>query len=199
MFLQRQWNHFRNSPSSQQSLSPLYPLRAAYVHSATPHDATISACLFFHLVGLPLTSAPVTGIRLWHDMLAHADHTLIVSMVKEKTISDIALTSCTNPWAPCTGFQLSKGQKHPFITLFSQPPSSQLLSLVHSDGAGPLNIVSLTRASHFVSFIDDASGWGAVHSMKNKSEAFSEFFLHQRMTETHSGHRVKALRSDNGG
>ncbi|CEG44602.1 retrovirus-related pol polyprotein from transposon tnt 1-94 [Plasmopara halstedii] len=52
---------------------------------------------------------------------------------------------------------------------------------------------------YFVTFIDEYSHFCAVYLLETKSEVFDKFANYVALAETHTGKRVKCIRSDNGG
>ena len=77
--------------------------------------------------------------------------------------------------------------------------STKLLGLVHSDVCGELNVKSLGGAKYFLTFVDDNTRYVWVYLLKHKSEVFDKFLEWKALVENSSGHKLKALRTDNGG
>ena len=80
--------------------------------------------------------------------------------------------------------------------LRSSGRASQMLELVHSDMCGPLQVQSIGGARYFITFIDDHSNWSVVYPMHKKSEAFHYYKLFAYYAQTHTGRKIKILRSD---
>ena len=74
-----------------------------------------------------------------------------------------------------------------------------MLELVHSDICGPLQVQSIGGARYFITFIDDHSNWSVVYPMHKESEAFHYYKLFANYAQTHTGRKIKVLRSDQGG
>ncbi|KAL0455848.1 UNVERIFIED_CONTAM: hypothetical protein Slati_0924000 [Sesamum latifolium] len=74
-----------------------------------------------------------------------------------------------------------------------------LLDLVHTDVCGPLNTTARGGYSYFIIFTDDHSWYGYVYLMRYKSEAFGRFKEYRLKVENQTGHKIKTLRSDQGG
>lgn len=70
---------------------------------------------------------------------------------------------------------------------------------MHSDVCGKLNTKSLSGAEYFVTFVDDYTRYGRVYMLKRKSEVFQKFLEWKVRVEKSSGHKLKTLRTDNGG
>ena len=73
------------------------------------------------------------------------------------------------------------------------------LGLVHSDACGKINVKSLSGAEYFLTFIDDKTHFTWVYVLKHKHEVFQWFLEWKAMLERCSGHKLKVLRTDNGG
>ena len=73
--------------------------------------------------------------------------------------------------------------------------ASQMLELVHSDICGSLQVQSIGGARYFITSIDDHSNWSVVYHMHKKCEAFHYYKLFANYAQTHSGRKIKVLRS----
>lgn len=73
------------------------------------------------------------------------------------------------------------------------------LDLVHSDVFGPTEVTSHGGTNFFVSFLDDCTRKIWVYMMSRKSKVFSKFKIFKALVENQSGHKIKCLKSDNGG
>jgi transposase InsO family protein len=77
--------------------------------------------------------------------------------------------------------------------------ASQLLEIVHTDVCGPMKTTLHGGARYFLTFIDDFSRKTHVYLLKAKGEAFEKFKQYKALAENEIGHKIKVLRSDNGG
>ncbi len=75
----------------------------------------------------------------------------------------------------------------------------QLLELVHLHLCGTMQKKYLGGSQCFVTFIDDHSIWTLVSFIKQKNEMFRKFKEFKVMVEVHIWHKMKRLRSNNGG
>lgn len=75
----------------------------------------------------------------------------------------------------------------------------EVIELLHTDLAGPVNVPSLGGARYALSLVDDRSNFASVGFLKKKDEAAWFIESEIRRLETLSGRRVKFLRSDRGG
>ncbi len=77
--------------------------------------------------------------------------------------------------------------------------ASEPLGLVHSDVCGKINTKSCGGAEYFLTFTDDKTRYVWVYLLKQKSELFGRFLEWKAIAEKLSGHRLRTLRTDNGG
>ena len=70
---------------------------------------------------------------------------------------------------------------------------------MHSDVCGKINTKSYGGAEYFLTFTDDKTRYAWVYPLKQKSEVFSRFLEWKAVAEKSSGHKLKTLRTDNGG
>jgi transposase InsO family protein len=77
--------------------------------------------------------------------------------------------------------------------------ASQLLEIVHTDLCGLMKTTSHSGAQYFLTFINDFSRKTHVYLLKAKGEAFEKFKQYKALVENEIGHKIKVLRSDNGG
>ncbi|KAL5804931.1 hypothetical protein ACOSQ3_031731 [Xanthoceras sorbifolium] len=76
--------------------------------------------------------------------------------------------------------------------------TERILDYVHSGVWGPTQVASLGGMHYFITFVDGFSRRVWVYVMKNKSEVLNVFLKWKKMVETHTGRKIKRLRSDNG-
>jgi len=73
------------------------------------------------------------------------------------------------------------------------------LKIVHTDVCRPMKTTSHGGARYFFIFIDDFSRKIHVYLLKAKGEAFEKFKQYKALVENEIGHKIKVLRSNNGG
>ncbi|KAL0451580.1 UNVERIFIED_CONTAM: hypothetical protein Slati_1136100 [Sesamum latifolium] len=76
---------------------------------------------------------------------------------------------------------------------------SYLLDLIHSNVCRPFNTQARCGFIYFITFTDAQSQYGYVYLMKCKSEAFEKLKEFRLEVENQTGHKIKTLRSDQGG
>ncbi|KAK4380927.1 hypothetical protein Sango_3017900 [Sesamum angolense] len=97
----------------------------------------------------------------------------------------------------CESYLKGKMTKKPFDG--QNVLSNGLLDLIHIDVCGPLNTPARGGFSYFMTFTDDHSRCGYVYLMRYKFEAFRMFKEYRLEVENQTGHKIKAIRSDQGG
>jgi transposase InsO family protein len=98
----------------------------------------------------------------------------------------------------CPSCLMGKQKRLPFPS-HARHRATHIAELIHTDVWGPVNIATLSGEAFFVAFTDDFSRFSTVYLMKHKSEVYSHLQRYIAWIENQSGHRVKRLRSDNGG
>ncbi|CAI7893763.1 unnamed protein product [Closterium sp. NIES-53] len=79
-------------------------------------------------------------------------------------------------------------------------PSKAPLVLVHMDVVGPMRAPSLSGSRYFITIVDDHTCAMWVYPLKNKGEVVAAVLKEwMPRAERESGHRVKVIRTDNGG
>ena len=73
------------------------------------------------------------------------------------------------------------------------------LGLVHSDLCGKITPKSAEGVEYFLTLTDDRTRHVWVYALEQKSETFSKFCEWRASVEKSSGHKLKTLRTDNGG
>jgi transposase InsO family protein len=77
--------------------------------------------------------------------------------------------------------------------------ASQLLEIVHTDVCGPMRTTSHGGVRYFLTFIVNFSRKIHVYFLKAKAKVFEKFKQYKALVENEIGHKIKVLRSDNGG
>jgi len=129
------------------------------------------------------------GAMLWHERFGHlnmASFKELNAMVDGMNLKEVSLHHI------CEGCVKGKHQR----TSFSKDramKASQLLEIV------PMRATSHGGMQYFLTFIDNFSRKIHVYLSKVKGEAFEKFKKYKALVENKIGHKIKVLRSDNGG
>jgi Reverse transcriptase (RNA-dependent DNA polymerase)/Integrase core domain/GAG-pre-integrase domain len=138
------------------------------------------------------------SMETWHARLGHSNFRGISNMISTNTITGIDPKVCKSNLSQCEACIYGKSHRVPFEKS-KEKRASGLLDLVHSDVCGPMQVPSMGGSRYFVTFTDDHSKWSEVFCMKMKSDVLDCFKIWQKRAERHTGCRIRALRSDNGG
>ncbi len=132
---------------------------------------------------------------LWHEKLGHLNMASLKeldAMVDGMNLKEVPLhhicERCVKGKHQRTSFPKDRATR-----------ASQLLEIVHTDVCGPMKTTSHGGARYFLTFIDDFSRKTHVYLLKAKGEAFEKFKQYKTLVENEIGHKIKVLRSDNGG
>lgn len=137
-----------------------------------------------------MTKNSCTSI-LWHRRLGH------ISVGSMQKLNVLSINSQSNKKiASCETCILGKHAKLPFKQSVSN--TTAVLELVHTDLCGPMQVSSLQSSKYFITFVDDFSGRVTVYCIENKSMVLDIFKEFKPRAETHTGNKLKILRSDNG-
>lgn len=129
--------------------------------------------------------------RLWHKRLGHPSKNIFPYFSN--------LVGCNLNWnsdAVCDSCCRAKQSR----TLF-KPNNKRcdvLFGLIHCDIWGPYRVTSLTRASYFLTIVDDHSRGVWVYLMKEKGEAGDLMKMFCQMVKTQFETCVKIIQSDKG-
>lgn len=154
--------------------------------------------LFVNPVYPPLyhaMAATALSTDLWHHRLNHLSLSSVRKMAGGAA-KGVELTSeeCSRV---CEGCALGKHHRSPFPQRSDR--QSDILGLVHTDIAGPIEPATASGKKYIVSFIDDASRRAWTYLVRHKSQAFEKYLEFEAEAEKQSGMKVKIVRSDNGG
>jgi hypothetical protein len=132
---------------------------------------------------------------LWHERLGHLNMASLKeldAMVDGMNLKEVPLHHI------CEGCVKGKHQRTSFPK-DGATRASQLLEIVHTDVCGPMKTTSHGGAQYFLTFIDNFSRKTHVYLLQAKGEVFEKFKQYKALVENEIGHKIKVLRSDNGG
>ena len=104
--------------------------------------------------------------HLWHLCLGHTSKNALQHA--HKHLKGIPTLQEPASDGPCKGCQLSKAHERAFPA--SSKCSNRILELIHTDLCKFL-IQSHSHAKWMITFIDDASGFAALHFLRSKADA----------------------------
>ena len=134
---------------------------------------------------------------LWHQRFGHLGERSLCRLKKDGLVHgfDYDVSKEIDFCEPCVS---GKIHRSPFPKA-GRERAKEPLGLVHSDVCGKISSPSLGGAEYFITFIDDKTHYVWVYVIKHKHEVFQKFTEWKSSVEKSSGHKVKKLRTDNGG
>ena len=133
----------------------------------------------------------------WHQRLGHLNESSLQKLAKLKMADGFDYDPRRNIGF-CRSCVEGKIHRQPFPREGARR-STKPLGLVHSDVCGELSVRSLGGAKYFLTFVDDNSRYVWVYMLKHKSEVFGKILEWKVSVENFSGHKLKALPTDNSG
>lgn len=126
---------------------------------------------------------------MWHKHLGHVSfgylRILFPQLFSQSTISDFK----------CDIFELAKSHRAPFPITMNKSHASFMV--IHSDVWEPANILCLSGACWFVSFIDDHTCMIWVCLMKSKNEVNALFQQFHKMIAIQYQFNIQVLGTNN--
>jgi hypothetical protein len=134
--------------------------------------------------------------HLWHLRLGHPSKNALHHAHKHLKGIPILQDHTAAEAGPCKGCQLGKAHQCAF------PPSSKrsdrVLGLIHTDLC-EFPILSRSHAKWMITFIDDASGFSALHFLRSKADAVTALQNLIVWAEAQTGYRLRSIHSGRGG
>jgi hypothetical protein len=132
--------------------------------------------------------------NLWHYHLGHCSKVRF-SQAHDK-LRGIPFLDPPKSSPPCRGCQLGKAHEQAFPALLIH--ASRVLDLVHTN-LYKMPTLSCSHNKWIITFIDDASGFAALHFLRSKADATRYFQDLVAWAETQTGYRLRSVHSDQGG
>ncbi|CDF40427.1 unnamed protein product [Chondrus crispus] len=161
--------------------------------------ATLVGELYVLDIVSDIGSAHAATLQTWHERFAHVHSQGIASMIRDNVANKINNTDNDCISEKCSACVYGKATRSVIPKERSSRRAYFCLDLVHSDVCGPLEVQSIGGAKYFITFIDDHSNWSVVYPMHHKSEAFERYKMFAQLAQTHTGRKIKVLRTDRGG
>ncbi|KMQ85887.1 retrovirus-related pol polyprotein from transposon tnt 1-94, partial [Lasius niger] len=136
----------------------------------------------------------VTDLKIWHDRLGHVSLKCIREMIATEMMPALKIDTDTQLF--CESCIYGKMSKLPFEEC--ERRAFAVGEMWHSD-VNTMPVKSWGGHRYYVIFVDDKTGFRYVHFMKHKDEVLKNFIDMVKRVEIATGHKVKVLRSDNGG
>lgn len=132
----------------------------------------------------------------WHRRLGHVNFQTLKRM-KSNPMYGIKFDDDGNEVQNCVVCAKGKHTRNSFTK--SETTTKQVLELVHSDLAGPMENISYGGAKYMLVFVDDFSRMVFLYFLKQKSEVLEKFIDFKNMMENQMNAKIKIFRTDNGG
>lgn len=139
-----------------------------------------------------LTGSTEEKTAIWHERLGHPGQTVMRQAAQTYNL-DLSRE------VKCDTCELAKSHVQPASRRTKDSIATVPLGRVHSDIMGPIAPTTFGGSKYIVTFIDDFTSKVWVMPMTHKSQTFPIFKAFQAVVEREIGHKIKILRSDNGG
>ena len=139
----------------------------------------------------------VTSLHIWHQRMGHMSHAALErygpdalkGINLDKSVKEIP--------SICAGCETGKSTRKSFPG--STKKTDQILQIVHSDLAGPMQTKSLQGSHYIATFIDDHSRHMVIYYLKTKDQFVGALRKFLAWAETQTSKQMHALHSDRGG
>ncbi|CAI7891474.1 unnamed protein product [Closterium sp. NIES-54] len=134
----------------------------------------------------------------WHERLCHINIHLLQKLVKDGSLKGLEVKGAAKEIGSCPTCLETKFTKFPFSS--GMGPAKAPLALVHMDVVGPTRAPSLSGSRYFLTIVDDHTRAVWEYPLKTKGEvAVAVLTEWMPRAQRESGHKVKVIRTDNGG
>jgi transposase InsO family protein len=132
----------------------------------------------------------------WHERLGHANFGSFEKMGRLEMVRRLPPISHAEQF--CDTCVLAKHRRRVFLKQ-SKYRADKALELGHGDLCGPVKPATPGGRRYFLLLVDDATRYMWVVLLTTKSEALSAIKRIQAAAEKECGHKLRVLRTDNGG
>ncbi|CAI7826031.1 unnamed protein product, partial [Closterium sp. NIES-53] len=134
----------------------------------------------------------------WHERLCHINIPMLQKLVKDGSLKGLEVKGAAKEIGSCPTCLETKFTKFPFSN--GTGSAKAPLALVHMDVVGTTRAPSLSGSRYFLTIVDDHTRAVWVYPLKTKG-GVAAAVLKEWMprAQRESGHRVKVIRTDNGG
>ncbi|CAI7808523.1 unnamed protein product [Closterium sp. NIES-53] len=134
----------------------------------------------------------------WHERLCHINIPMLQKLVKDGSLKGLEVKGAAKEIGSCPTCLETKFTKFPFSS--GTGPAKAPLAHVHMDLVGPTRAPSLLGSRYFLTIVDDHTRAMWVYPLKTKGEvAVAVLKEWMPRAQRESGHKVKVIRTDNGG
>ncbi|CAI7903750.1 unnamed protein product [Closterium sp. NIES-54] len=134
----------------------------------------------------------------WHERLCHINIPMLQKLVKDGSLKGLEVKGAAKKIGSCPTCLETKFTKFPFSS--GTGPAKAPLAHVHMDLVGPTRAPSLLGSRYFLTIVDDHTRAMWVYPLKTKGEvAVAVLKEWMPRAQRESGHKVKVIRTDNGG
>ncbi|CAI7789230.1 unnamed protein product [Closterium sp. NIES-54] len=134
----------------------------------------------------------------WHERLCLINIPMLQKLVKDGSLKALEVKGAAKEIGSCPTCLETKFTKFPFSsgTGLAKTP----LALVHMDVVGPMRAPSLSASRYFLTIVDGHTRAVWVYPLKTKGEVAAAVLKEwMPRAQRESGHKVKVIRTDNGG
>lgn len=132
---------------------------------------------------------------LWHRRLGHMNYDNMKKM-RDGAVNGVKFRDGKIGMQNCDICAEAKQNRLPFG--HSNSTTKEILELVHSDLAGPMETKTIGGARYMLTFIDDYSRKIFVYFLKEKSAVLRHFIEFKVFVENQTERKIKTFRTDNG-
>ncbi|CAI7843624.1 unnamed protein product [Closterium sp. NIES-53] len=134
----------------------------------------------------------------WRERLCHINIPMLQKLVKDRSLKGLEVKGAAKEIGSCPTCLETKFTKFPFSS--GTGPAKAPLALVHMDVVGPTRAPSLSGSRYFLTIVDDHTRAVWVYPLKTKGEVAAAVLKEwMPRAQRESGHKVKVIRTDNGG
>ena len=144
------------------------------------------------------TATNQSCIKVWHQHYGHLNVTSLRKLANDQLANGLSCSDVSDEMDLCKSSVQGKIHRSSFPTTGGKRAQAPL-ELIHSNVCGKINAKSLSGAEYFLTFVDDKTRYVWVFILKHKSQMFQYFQEWKAIVERSTGHRVKSLRTNNGG
>src|ERR1700675_1200643 len=137
------------------------------------------------------------SLQTWHQRMGHISYPAL-SKYGPSALTGMDIDSSTVAPSMCHGCEVGKSTHKPFSPSKTKR-TSEILQVVHSDLAGPLQTKSIQGSVYIATFIDDHSKYTALYFLQSKDQFCKVFKMYLAWAETQTSIKMRALHSDRGG